>query len=121
MADCLKRGEAPFASHLLYTQPGVLNDNVPSEREHGIVAGFAIAERLDATVVYIDNGVSNGMRMGIIDAVCGKRPVEIRSLESEKAACITAQILAASLREDLARLGRTVPEFTVDGPGERQN
>lgn len=26
MRDCLKRGEAPFASHALYTQPGVLDD-----------------------------------------------------------------------------------------------
>lgn len=26
MADCLKRGEAPFASHLLYTQDGILDD-----------------------------------------------------------------------------------------------
>lgn len=32
MRDCLKRGEAPFASHLLYTQPGVLDDLVPNER-----------------------------------------------------------------------------------------
>lgn len=31
IADCLKRGEAPFASHLLYTQPGVLDDGVPAE------------------------------------------------------------------------------------------
>ncbi len=28
MRDCLKRGEAPFASHGLYTQPGVLDDDV---------------------------------------------------------------------------------------------
>ena len=26
MRDCLLRGEAPYASHLLYTQPGVLDD-----------------------------------------------------------------------------------------------
>jgi hypothetical protein len=33
MADCLRRGEAPFASHLLYTQPGVLDDSLPEERQ----------------------------------------------------------------------------------------
>ena len=33
MADCLKRGEAPFASHLLYTQEGVLDDDIPGERQ----------------------------------------------------------------------------------------
>ena len=26
LGDCLSRGEAPFACHLLYTQPGVLRD-----------------------------------------------------------------------------------------------
>ena len=31
--DSLLRGEAPIASHLLYTQPGVLGDNVAGERE----------------------------------------------------------------------------------------
>ena len=34
--DCLERKEAPFASHLIYTQ--ALDDNVPSERELGIKA-----------------------------------------------------------------------------------
>ena len=30
MRDCLLRGESPYASHLLYTQPGVLNDDIPA-------------------------------------------------------------------------------------------
>ena len=30
--DSLERGEFPIASHLLYTQPGILNDDIPSER-----------------------------------------------------------------------------------------
>lgn len=30
--DCLMRGEAPIASHLLYTQEGILNDDIPEER-----------------------------------------------------------------------------------------
>jgi hypothetical protein len=33
MADCLRRGEAPFASHGLYTQPGVLRDELPKDRQ----------------------------------------------------------------------------------------
>jgi hypothetical protein len=41
MRDSLMRGEAPFASHLLYTQEGVLLDSVPEERTLGIEAGFA--------------------------------------------------------------------------------
>lgn len=39
LCDCLLRGEAPFASHLLYTQ--VLRDEVPEERELGMEAGFS--------------------------------------------------------------------------------
>lgn len=31
--DSPARGEAPIASHLLYTQPGIPDDNVPSERQ----------------------------------------------------------------------------------------
>lgn len=38
--DCLLRGEAPIASHLLYTQPGVLDDDRPEERKLGIEAGL---------------------------------------------------------------------------------
>jgi len=40
LRDCLLRGEAPFASHLLYTQPGVLDDTLPDERACGIEAGL---------------------------------------------------------------------------------
>lgn len=41
LRDCILRGEAPFASHLLYTQDGVLRDEVPEERTLGMEAGFA--------------------------------------------------------------------------------
>lgn len=80
MADCIKRGEAPFASHGLYTQPGVLNDNIPEERQLGIQAGFEIGKRLEKTVVYIDYGISKGMRQGIKEAEKCGRPVEYRGL-----------------------------------------
>ena len=65
VADCLRRGEAPIASHLLYTQPGVLDDDVPAERATGIAAGLAWLAAADAMVVYTDLGHSPGM----IDAV----------------------------------------------------
>lgn len=65
MADCLRRGEAPFASHGLYTQPGVLDDSDPDERELGILAGFEWRSVAAATVIYGDLGVSGGMRLGI--------------------------------------------------------
>lgn len=63
--DCLMRGEAPFASHLIYTQNGVLNDMIEIERAHGIHAGFAWRMAADATVFYTDLGWSNGMGMAM--------------------------------------------------------
>jgi hypothetical protein len=68
LADSLARGEAPFASHLLYTQPGVLDDAKPEERARGIEASLAWRHWADATVVYADLGITPGMRMGIEDA-----------------------------------------------------
>jgi hypothetical protein len=80
MHDCIRRGEAPFASHLLYTQPGVLNDQVKAERELGIKAGLEWGDKADATVVYTDLGVSEGMRQGVARAVTAGRHVEMRSI-----------------------------------------
>lgn len=80
MRDCLLRGEAPFASHLLYTQPGVLDDSDPDERALGIEAGLALVDEVDKTVVYGDLGISRGMEMGIERAQSRGRPVEFRSL-----------------------------------------
>lgn len=80
MHDCLLRGEAPFASHGLYTQPGVLRDELPEERNQGIHAGFAWREVSDATVVYTDLGISKGMQYGIDHATQHGKPVEYRAL-----------------------------------------
>lgn len=80
LRDCLMRGEAPYASHLLYTQDGVLRDDVPSERAHGIEAGLKWGEKADATVVYADLGLSRGMELGIERARVMGRLVEFRSL-----------------------------------------
>lgn len=80
MRDCLKRGEAPFASHGLYTQPGVLDDNDPGERRLGIEAGFLWRPVAHKTVVYTDRGITGGMTAGIDDAHGNKRAVEYREL-----------------------------------------
>ncbi len=79
--DSLMRGEAPIASHLLYTQPTILDDSVPEERQHGIGAGLGWAKHADATVVYTNLGISGGMYYGIEDAHKAGRPVEYRSIE----------------------------------------
>ena len=81
LADCLRRGEAPFASHLLYTQPGILDDEDPAERSWGIAAGFAWRVVADWTVVYQDRGISAGMKMGIADSKDVGTPVIYRNIE----------------------------------------
>ena len=81
LRDCLFRGEAPFASHLLYTQDGILTDALEAERSLGISAGLWWARFAEATVVYDDFGVSGGMEIGIADAVLKNRPVEYRKLD----------------------------------------
>ena len=40
LRDCILKGDAPIASHLLLTQPGVLDDQNPTERAMGIEAGL---------------------------------------------------------------------------------
>src|SRR5258706_58253 len=75
MRDCLMRGEAPFASHALYTQPGVLDDDTPADRKLGMEAGFAFRPVAEATVVYTDLGVTPGMEAGIKDAQLHNRVV----------------------------------------------
>lgn len=84
--DSLARGEAPIASHLLYTQPGILDDDIPEERQWGIDAGLAWRVVADASAVYTDRGISRGMRHGIGAARGAGVPVEFRSLRGERGA-----------------------------------
>jgi len=79
MLDCLQRGEAPMVSHLLYTQ--VLADDDQEDRDLGIAAGLAWRKVAEKSVVYIDNGMSNGMWHGIDLAREQGIPVEFRTLK----------------------------------------
>ena len=63
--DSLSRNEAPIASHLLYTQPGILRDEISEERQWGIDAGLAWKTVADYSVVYTDLGITKGMKYGI--------------------------------------------------------
>ena len=80
MRDCLLLGDAPYASHLLYTQAGVLQDTDKAERKLGMEAGFAWGEKADATIVYSDLGISSGMAAGMDRAAAAGRPIEERHL-----------------------------------------
>lgn len=79
--DSLSRGEAPIASHLLYTQEGILRDEIAGERQWGIDSGLAWKAVAEASVVYMDRGITRGMQYGIEAAVNSGLPVEYRSLE----------------------------------------
>ena len=80
LRDALARGDAPLASHLLYTQPGVFNDDNPAERQWGIDAGLTWCPTASASVVYTDRGITEGMRSGIAAAQRAGIPIEYRSL-----------------------------------------
>ena len=53
---------------------------MPEERQWGIDAGLAWSDKAEATVVYIDRGISRGMEYGIANAERAGRPVERRTL-----------------------------------------
>jgi len=72
--DSLSRGEAPIASHLLYTQPGILDDN---ERKLGIAAGLEWLEVADIHAFYVDLGWSAGMKAALAKSTS---KVEIRKI-----------------------------------------
>ena len=131
LRNCLMRGEAPFASHGLYTQPGVLNDCDPEERELGIEAGLVWGDCARKTGVYLDQGNSKGMRQGIERAIQENRLVEYRTLNSIKIVTITGSSGAGKtsiIKRLLAQnsLFKLVTSFTTrtarpsDLPGEYQ-
>ena len=78
MRDSLHRNEAPFLSHLLYTQ--VLDDDVAAERRLGIEAGLSWGVVAELVAVYENLGISAGMAAGIETARARGLPVEFRSL-----------------------------------------
>lgn len=92
VADSIARGEAPFASHLIYTQPGVLDDEDADDRAKGIEAGLSWHAVAEACIVYDDYGISSGMEQGIARAkrlgipVIGRKLPEDWKLQAEQGA-----------------------------------
>jgi hypothetical protein len=78
MTECLARGQAPFAPHLLY--PQALNDDEPKDRELGMVAGRAWLAAAEAVECYVDRGVSSGMRGDLEAALSLLLPIRFRTL-----------------------------------------
>lgn len=82
--DCLNRGESPFASHLLYTQKGLLDDSIPSERRKGIDAAHGWLEVADYVAVYMDLEITPGMVVGIVRAVKMGKTIKLRWLRENR-------------------------------------
>lgn len=82
MLDCLKRDEAPIASHKLYTD--ILNDNNPEERKFGIEAGLVWSSVAEKIVVGTNFGVSEGMYLAIEHHMKNGVPIEYRSLDLDE-------------------------------------
>lgn len=80
LADALYRHEAPLASHVLYADSGVLDDQVPQERALGILAGLTWSAFAEAVVVYTDYGISPGMAEAIREAGERGQVVEYRTI-----------------------------------------
>lgn len=69
MLDSLEREEAPYLSHLLYTQ---VFAETPQLREAGLLAGDAWRESADLVAVYTDLGVTSGMQRALDNTPNGK-------------------------------------------------
>jgi hypothetical protein len=78
--DSLMRGESPIASHLLYTQEGILNDEIKEERTFGINAGLSWLEVADVHVFYIDKGMSEGMKIAMDRSMTMGKSIEQRRI-----------------------------------------
>ena len=78
----LLHNEAPIAGHLLLTQPGILNDQLVGDRLLGMRAGFAWLRVANILAVYIDHGISPGMKQEIELAQIHKVPVSYRKILS---------------------------------------
>lgn len=82
--DCLlNHQEAPWGSHLLYPQPGLLSDANSKERDLGIRAGLVWARQAELTVIYVDRGLTQCvLKYGIPGSHNDGRPIELRMLGS---------------------------------------
>ena len=77
LLNSLKRGEAPFASHLIYTQVWAESDEL---RKQGIAAGIEYHHRTDLVALCVDLGTSGGMKLAREHAQLINVPHETRMI-----------------------------------------
>lgn len=102
--DSLKRGEAPYASHLLY--PQVFDDLDEDQRRIGMTAGHEWIKQADLVALYIDLGVSKGMTAAEHEAIRYGKATTHRRLVGRSGCLFTTQsALDAALLEDPTKWG----------------
>jgi hypothetical protein len=86
IADAIRRGESPFASHLIL--PEVLNDDDEYERQLGIRVGMNWGKYADLICIYSDLGCSPGMKAAISFYKSLNKPIEWRRLPDRIVAAV---------------------------------
>lgn len=92
--DRVRRGEAPYASHLFFTQ--FLDDRVANDRAFGIAAGLAWGADAHLVALYVDFGLSNGMIMAREHWHEKGKPIEARTLPPELWKLMGAKVIEAT-------------------------
>jgi hypothetical protein len=94
---------------LLYTQPGVLDDDIPEERQLGIDAGLAWRATAQGSLVYTDRGISSGMKYGISRMQEEGKFVEFCSLSPEILQTLEVEALRAQALDCGAQCAHAFP------------
>ena len=82
LRDMFERGEAGFASHLIY--PSLFAKYSKEQRAAGLAAGAAWTPVAELCAAYIDLGWTEGMRQGVKRAHDAGVPVVVRFLDGSK-------------------------------------
>lgn len=116
--DSLARSEAPYAAHLFYAHPELLDDLIPEQRALGLTAGLLWASQAEICAVYLDRGLSRGMELGIAQARQLGMRISLRWLDQiNRSVAATAAIHAGyACRLAAPRAGTT--DVTLIAGGE---
>lgn len=78
----INHNENPQCLHLIY--PKIINDDEIGERNLGIDRSFAIHQKANRKVYYLDRGFTDGMKDGFLHSIASGIPVEFRCLSKDK-------------------------------------
>jgi hypothetical protein len=104
LRSVLGAGHAPYASHVFFDQPGLLEDSEPEQRRLGMTVGQLWSVAGDCRWSFEDRGVSSGMALGMAAADQLDQPVAQIFIEGYKRLPLWRCALAAALRWALAKV-----------------